>query len=173
MEKKALLIIDVQVGMFDEDNPVYQGQQLLHNIKKLISDARVMNIPIFFIQHTEGAGEQLEYGTNAWEIHSDLSPLAHDTVIQKTTPDSFFNTQLEKELNKRSINHLVLTGIQSDLCVDTTTRRAFSMNYNITLASDAHSTWGAGELTAPQIIQHHNQVLYWFANIKKTSEIKF
>ncbi|HLO10663.1 MAG TPA: cysteine hydrolase family protein [Pseudoneobacillus sp.] len=173
MEKKALLIIDVQVGMFLNDNPVHNGKQLLNNIKYLIAKARATNTPIFYIQHNEPAGEQLEFGSSEWEIHPELSPTEIDVTIHKSTPDSFFNTLLDEELKKRSINHLVLTGIQSDLCVDTTTRRAFSMNYEVTLATDSHSTWGSGELTAQQIIHHHNQVLYWFANTKKTSDIEF
>jgi nicotinamidase-related amidase len=173
MEKTALLIIDVQVGMFLEENPVHNGKQLLENIKNLITKAREVNTPIFFIQHSEPAGEQLEYGTKEWEIHPDISPMESDIVLQKTTPDSFYNTILEEELKKRFINHLVITGIQTDLCVDTTTRRAFSMGYGITLVADGHSTWGSGELSAQQIIHHHNQVLHWFAKTKDTHTIEF
>lgn len=173
MEKTALLIIDVQVGMFLEENPVHNGNQLLGNINQLITKARAANAPIFYIQHTEPAGEQLEFGSKEWEIHPDISPSSKDIIIQKATPDSFYNTVLEEELKNQSITHLVITGIQTDLCVDTTTRRAFSMNYGITLATDGHSTWGSGELSAQQIIHHHNQVLYWFAKTNKTNEIEF
>jgi nicotinamidase-related amidase len=173
MEKTALLIIDVQVGMFVDDFPVHNGTQLLENIKQLVSKARTTNTQIFFIQHNEPAGQQLEYGSKDWEIHPELSPSEIDIVIHKTTPDSFYKTPLEEELKKHSINQLVLTGIQTDLCVDTTTRRAFSKDYKLTLVSDAHSTFDSDELNAKQIINHHNQVLSFFANTKKTSEIEF
>jgi nicotinamidase-related amidase len=173
MEKIALLIIDVQVGMFLEENPVHNGNLLLENINELINKARAANVPIFYIQHTEPAGQQLELGSKEWQIHPYISPIESDIVIQKTTPDSFHHTVLEEELKKRSITSLVLTGIQSDLCVDTTTRRAFSLDYGITLVTDGHSTWGSGELSAQQIIDHHNQVLYWFAKTKKTNEMEF
>jgi nicotinamidase-related amidase len=173
MENKALLIIDVQVGMFLDEFPVYHGEQLLNNIKQLIAKARTTNTPIFYIQHTEEVGEQLEFGTKEWEIHPELSVTVNDIVLQKTTPDSFFNTELDAELKKRSINHLVLTGIQTDLCVDTTTRRAFSLDYKLTLAIDAHSTFDSGDLSAQQIINHHNQVLGWFANTQKANAIEF
>jgi nicotinamidase-related amidase len=173
MANTALLIIDVQVGMFIDDFPVHQGTQLLENIKQLISKARATNTPIFFIQHNEPAGRQLEYGSKDWEIHPEISPTEIDIIIHKTTPDSFYNTPLEEELKKQSIKQLVLTGIQTDLCVDTTTRRAFSNNYELTLVSDAHSTFDSDELNAQQIINHHNQVLSFFANTMKTSEIEF
>lgn len=173
MKKEALLIIDVQVGMFIDDYPVHNGMQLLENIKLLISKARATSTPIFYIQHNEPVGQQLEFGSKDWEVHPELSPLENDIIIHKNTPDSFFNTPLEEELKKHSIHQLVLTGIQTDLCVDTTTRRAFSMNYELTLVSDAHSTFDSGNLNAQQIIDHHNQVLSFFANTKKTSEIEF
>ncbi|WP_342538358.1 cysteine hydrolase family protein [Sporosarcina sp. FSL K6-1540] len=173
MDKKALLIIDVQVGMFSDENPVYHGEKLLKNLKQLLFKARATNTPIFYIQHNSPVGKPLEHGTNGWKIHPDLSPTEIDILIQKTTPDSFFNTNLDKELKKQEIKHLIITGIQSEVCVDTTTRRAFSMKYEVTLVTDSHSTWGSEELTAQQIINHHNQVLSWFANTNETSEVEF
>lgn len=140
MEKKALLIIDVQVGMFPDENPVYNGEILLNNLKQLIFKARATNTPIFYIQHNDPVGHPLESGTKGWFIHPEISPTEMDILIQKNTPDSFFNTNLDDELKKREINHVILTGIQSEVCVDTTTRRAFSMGYNVILATDSHST---------------------------------
>jgi len=67
----------------------------------------------------------------------------------------------------------VLAGIQSEICVDTTCRRAFSMNYKVTLAGDSHSTWDSKNLKAQQIIDHHNQVLRWFAEVKEARSIEF
>jgi nicotinamidase-related amidase len=59
------------------------------------------------------------------------------------------------------------------VCVDTTCRRAFSLGYKVTLAQDAHSTWKTDHPTASQIIEHHNRVLRWFANLKDSSKISF
>ncbi|MBD8498572.1 cysteine hydrolase family protein [Paenibacillus arenosi] len=167
----ALLIIDVQQGMFTEDNPVYKGKQLLTNIEQLIIYFRSQHLPIYYIQHTEPAGREFEKGSPAWMIHPQIAPTASDIVIEKTTPDSFHHTELHQELKKSNIEHLLLTGIQSDVCVDTTCRRAFSLGYKSTLVIDAHSTWGSSELTAQQIINHHNQVLRWFAKTNETKDI--
>ncbi|EDL66623.1 isochorismatase family protein [Bacillus sp. SG-1] len=101
----------------------------------------------------------MEYGTEGWELHWDLTPRPEDTIIQKTTPDSFLETDLEKELKKKRIKHLHFAGIQSEVCVDTTCRRAFSLGYEVTLISDAHSTWDWHQMNAQQIIDHHNNVL--------------
>ena len=115
----------------------------------------------------------MENGTFGWEIHPEIAPADDDIIIQKTTPDSFHKTDFEEQLQKQGIEHLVLTGIQTDICVDTTCRRAFSMGYDVTLVEDAHSTWNCGNLSAQQIIDHHNAVLKWFARSRKTSEIEF
>lgn len=173
MKKKALVVIDVQNAMFMEEDPVYQGEVLIQNIKDLLEKARTCGTSIFFIQHNEGEGQPLENGTFGWEIHPELAPGEQDTIIQKKTPDSFQNTDFQEQLQNQMIEHLVLTGIQTDICVDTTCRRAFSMGYDVTLVVDAHSTWDSGSLSAQQVIDHHNGVLRWFASTSKTSEIQF
>ncbi|MFO1441982.1 cysteine hydrolase [Bacillus sp. Bva_UNVM-123] len=171
--KKALLIIDVQNGMFQEGNVVYKGDRLLRSLKDLIAQARSMDTPIFYIQHNAPTGKPLEFGTKGWEIHPEITPNIQDVIIQKTTPDSFFNTSLDDELKKQGIEHLVIAGIQTEACVDTTCRRAFSMEYKVTLVSDTHSTWDSQDITAQQIINHHNGVLRWFADVYPSKEITF
>jgi nicotinamidase-related amidase len=167
----ALLIIDVQAGMFSENDPVYKGNSLLERIQLLIAKARSSNIPIFYVQHNEGPGTPLEHGTPGWEIHSSNYPMEEDIIIQKYTPDSFHETNLQQELDSKGIRHLIMSGIQSEVCVNTTCRRAFSLGYKVTLAQDTHSTWNTDHLTASQIIEHHNGVLRWFANVKESSQI--
>lgn len=173
MTKKALLIIDVQNDMFQQGSVVHNGDELLQNINSLITQARSTNTPVFYIQHNEQVGEPLENGTYGWQIHSDISPLDGDVIIQKTTPDSFFKTTLDEELRKQGVEHLYLSGIQTEICVDTTCRSAFSKGYKVTLVSDSHSTWNSKELTAEQIIGHHNNTLRWFADIEPSGEVKF
>ncbi|WP_214483951.1 cysteine hydrolase family protein [Bacillus sp. SM2101] len=173
MNNSALLIIDVQNGMFSQKDPVYKASYLLNTLKQLILRARSKSVPIIYIQHNGREGHPLELGTHGWEIHSAIKPMATDEIIQKTTPDSFFHTSLAEKLAENKINHLVIAGIQSDICVDTTCRRAFSMGFDITLVSDGHSTWGSNGLTAQQIIDHHNGVLQWFAKIASVKEIHF
>ncbi|MCI1773026.1 MAG: cysteine hydrolase [Paenibacillus lautus] len=168
MKKSALLVIDVQNEMFQVHDPVYEGDRLLHNLKQLIAKARSGGIPVIYIQHND---EGLKAGSEAWKINPEITPAMSDTVIQKTRPDSFYRTTLEEELKGRGIEHVILAGMQSELCVDTTCRRASSLGYDVTLVSDAHSTWNNSALTAQQIIDHVNATLRWFADIKTTEEI--
>lgn len=169
----ALLVIDVQVGMFPEADPVYDGEGLLKRIHTLITKARACSIPVIYVQHNEGEGEPLETNSPAWHIHPMIAPLAGDIVIEKHTPDSFHETTLQQQLNTLGIHHLVLTGIQTDLCVDATCRRASQLEYEVTVVQDAHSTWGQGDQSAAQIIEHYNKQFQSFAKILESSSIEF
>ncbi|MGZ3599456.1 MAG: cysteine hydrolase family protein [Ktedonobacterales bacterium] len=169
----AVLVVDVQVGMFDESDPVYNGEALLDRISYVLDAARRAGLPIIYIQHrSDREGHPLKYGTDGWHIHPTIAPHQGDPIVAKTMPDSYYETRLCDELTARGIKRLIIAGIQTDLCVDTTTRRAVSEGYDVTLVSDAHSTWNSGDLTAAQIIAHHNNILSdWFATVKPASEI--
>ncbi len=174
MTKQALLIIDVQNGMFNPEAPVYNHEALLRNLRTLIDGAHSHNTPVIYVQHGGSDDSPLAVGTRGWEIHPTIAPQPNELVVQKRTPDSFHETTLRTELDALGVENLIIAGIQSDYCVDTTTRRAFSEGYEITLVGDSHSTWGDGGLTAEQIIDHHNRVLGdWFATVKKTDEVLF
>ena len=174
-KQTALLIVDVQVGMFESAiiPPVHGGNELLIRIASLISKARAAELPIFFMQHNGGKGHPLEAGTAGWTIHPAVAPAERDVVIQKLTSDSFKDTPLQHQLQTLEAGRLIVAGIQTEFCVDTTCRRAFSLGYDVTLVSDAHSTWDTDVLSADQIIAHHNKTLGGtFVTLKKESEIQ-
>lgn len=154
----ALLIVDVQEFLIEH---AFQGHALVERIEKLLTRARALQIPAFFIQHCESEGE-FEIGTPTWQIHHAIPPKDQETVIQKFACDSFFDTPLRDELETREINHLVIVGLQTEYCIDTTSRRAISFGYDVTLVKDCHSTLDGQVLKAEQIIAHHNSVLHGF-----------
>ena len=82
-----------------------------------------------------------------------------DIYIRKTTPDSFHNTDLLAVLQARGITRLVICGLQSEYCVDTSTRRALALGYPVILVADGHTTMDNSVLTASQISAHHNETL--------------
>lgn len=171
----ALLVIDVQVGMFEgPEGPVYDAERVLEKIAGLIHGAREAGTPVIYVQHSEDSGGILERGTPLWEIHPDIAPLPDETIVEKRTPDSFHDTTLQRELNSRELNRLVLTGAQTECCVDATCRRAFSPGYDVILVEDAHNTWDTEHVSAEQLIAHHNQVLGgWFSDAVEAGAIDF
>jgi len=174
----ALLIVDVQVGLVELMSPEVQ-RSVLPRINTMLTKARVSGIPVIHIQHDGLKGHPLETNTRGWEIHPLLKPADGEPVIRKRESDSFFETALQRELEKRGITHLIIAGGMTEYCVDTTCRRATSLGYDVTLASDAHLTRDNGVLTAANIIAHHNLVLDALGagdhvvRVKPTDEIVF
>lgn len=172
MSDVALLVIDVQMFGFGDDSPVYASESLLDNIGDLIARARAAGVPVIYVQHCGAAGASDEPGAPAWEIHPAIAPAEGEPVVQKRHPDAFQETTLQAELESRNIKCLVVAGMQTEYCVDTTCRRAYSLGYNVVLAKDAHSTWDTEHLTAAQVIAHHNATLGgWFVTLKATRDI--
>jgi len=172
----ALLVIDVQMGMFDgrRISPVPGGELLLERIGRLIARARSAKVPVIYVQHCGDHGHPLEPGTPGWKIHHAIAPGPGDMVVQKATPDSFHETDLQDKLEALGVKKLVVAGLQTEYCIDTTCRRAFSLGYDVTLAGDGHGTWSTKLLNADQIISHHNSVLgNWFVTLRSADEIEF
>lgn len=170
----ALLIIDLQVCNFEGSTPVYGSSDLLSRVSRLIARARAVGAPVVYVQHCGPQGTVDQPGMPGWDIHPAVAPLEDDAVIQKRHPDAFQDTDLQRALESRGIKRLILTGIQTQYCVDTTCRRAYSLGYDVTLVKDAHSTWDTDHLTALQVIAHHNDVLGgWFAALKAASQVEF
>jgi len=167
----ALLVIDVQMFGFDKANLVYESDQLISKIGILTTQARAAKVPVIYVQHSEP--EEL-VGTALWEIHPAIAPDTDELIIQKQHPDSFQDTNLQRELEAIGVKKLTIAGLQTEYCIDTTCRRAYSLGYKVTLVKDAHSTWNTDSLTAEQIIAHHNNVLSsWFVELKAADEITF
>ena len=157
----ALLVIDVQLGMFGSPQlpPVHDPDKLLSVLAGVIARAREAGVRTIYVQHCGGKESPLQEGTPPWQIHPAIQPRNGELVIKKRFSDSFQQTDLHKVLQADSIGRLFMVGIQTDFCVDTTCRRAFSLGYAVVLVEDGHSTWGNGVLTAEQIIAHHNRTL--------------
>lgn len=164
--KTALLVVDVQTGFIDGNPCVYQAQDVLARIGDLIAKARAANVPVVYIQHNSAP----EYDG---PIHPAIEPQPGEPVILKYRPDSFYETNLQAELDARDIDKLILMGFQTEFCIDTTCRRASSLDYDITLVQDAHSTFDGTALNAAQIIAHHSAVLAEFATVKNADQIRF
>lgn len=156
----ALVVIDVQVGMFEEpEGPFSEPDTVLKNILNLVEGARTAGVDVVFVQHCEVDGGIFVPGTRLFDLHPDLNPTDGEPVVGKWTPDSFHETDLKEILDARGVEGLILCGMQTEFCVDTTCRRAFSLGYEVTLASDAHGTSDKEGLSADRIISHHNEVL--------------
>lgn len=156
---QALLIIDVQEALCSGDDECYDIPRLLTIINSLSARARkAADTIVVLVQHEE-EGSSLQRGSRGWQLARKLVIAKEDVLVGKDTPDSFHNTRLLEVLQEHKVDRLVICGLQSDYCIDTTTRRALSLGYGVQLVEDGHSTEDNGVLTAAQIIAHHNVTL--------------
>jgi nicotinamidase-related amidase len=156
--KTALLIIDVQQGLCEGVHGAFEWQQVIEQINKTSEKARIVGAVVVFVQHESKSG-YLEFGTDAWQLAQGLNITQSDIRIRKTTPDSFHHTELEHVLKQHAVTDLVICGMHSEFCVDTTTRRALALGYPVVLVADAHTTEDKEHLSAVQIIRHQNATL--------------
>lgn len=154
----ALLIIDVQQGLCEGANRAFEAERIIQTINLVSKNARAADAPVIFIQHESKSGA-LQYGTQGWQLARGLQVEPGDYKIRKTTPDAFHRTDLEDLLRRQGITTLVICGMHTEFCVDTTTRRALALGFPVILVEDAHTTEDKEHLSAVQIIRHHNATL--------------
>jgi nicotinamidase-related amidase len=156
---KALIVIDVQQGLFQADPAPAFAAEVIERINTLTARARAENVPVIFVQYELASGEFLVRGSESWKVDHRLATADTDHYISKTTPDSFLRTDLQPLLQQANISHLVVCGYATEFCVDTTIRRGAGLGYEITLVSDAHTTQSKAHADAAQIIAHHTATL--------------
>jgi nicotinamidase-related amidase len=155
--KSALLVIDVQHLLCNGDEAAYDIDRVIQRINGVAARARAAGAPVFLIQHEDSG--VLRHGSDAWQLDARLSVQPDDIRLRKTACDSFHHTELQALLRARDVEQLVVCGLQSEYCVDTTVRRALALGYPVVLVSDAHSTIDNGVLSAAQIAAHHTKTL--------------
>lgn len=143
MENTALLIIDVQNDYFKEGNMTLPGaEEAGKKAQQVLEYFRKNNLPVVHIQHiatNEGATFFLP-NTKGAEINALVSPKGDEKVIVKHFPNSFRDTDLLEHLKSKGIKNLVITGMMTDVCVESTTRAAFDFGFSNIIIGDATAT---------------------------------
>lgn len=156
----ALLIIDMQAGLFDGPEKPYARERLLDTINQLIQRARSANAPIFVARHTGPAGSPIAQGSPFWQLWPALDvDESRDHLFNKTRPSCFLGTDLEQQLKAAQVNELVIVGMKTQFCIDTTCRVAVERGFSVVLPEDGHTCMDTPALPAKAIIDHHNATL--------------
>jgi nicotinamidase-related amidase len=109
---------------------------------------------VFYVQHANESW--LAPGSDGWQLHAGLRPLAIDGAIQKRHGSAFQGTDLGKELAARAISRLVVTGLVTHGCVKATCLDAVKLGYGVILVKDGHSNF---HKKAADVIAEWNQKL--------------
>ena len=155
----ALLIIDMQQGLFRGPVSPCSADAVLANIRLLIANARHAQVPIFFARHVGPDDSPFSAQGPLTQLIPELDVKEQDVVFTKRYPSCFRDTELLRELNQRGIKQLVIAGMKTEFCVDTTSRAAPELGFRTVLISDAHTTMDNAHLSATDIIAHHNSTL--------------
>jgi nicotinamidase-related amidase len=152
----------------------HEGEATVARIAGLIARARAANAPIFFVQHDGGPDDAFHPGKPGFDMHPAIAPRAGDDITVKRFSSAFHATDVDAKLKRAAIEHLVVTGMQSEYCVDSAMRSAYERGYRLTLASDAHSTFDTRAAKAPTIIAIQNDTMQGsFAEVMPAAQLVF
>ena len=115
MSKQALLVVDMQQGLFF--TPRHDADGLVSRINDLTARLRANGSPIVFIQHCGPAGDDLHPSQPGFALHGDLSVEPDDAIITKASCDAFLNTKLAATLAELEVEEVIVTGCVTDFCV--------------------------------------------------------
>lgn len=159
----ALIVVDVQNDYFPEGKmELVNSTDAGENIKRIIERFRQTNKTIIHIQHLAIRPNASFFipGTPGAEINQCAQPLAGEPVLVKNYPNSFRGTALDQILKEQKIDQLVIVGMMTHMCIDTTTRAAFDLGYNCIVIGDCCATrnlsYNHKQIDAPDV---HNAFL--------------
>ncbi len=150
-EKSALLVIDMQKFFLDPSSPTFTcgGLAILPTLKSLIQTFREVRRPVIYTCHVHHP-DRIDAGIMEWwwegmcvegsaesKVHDEIAPLPNEKVIFKHRYSAFYNTDLETVLRCLKIEDLVLTGVMTNMCCESTARDAYYRDYRVFFLADA------------------------------------
>ena len=148
-DRSALLVIDMQRFFMDESSHAFvtDAPLVAENIRKLVESYRSRGLPVIFTRHAllddEPPGimgtwwsDNLRTSDPQSEIVDGLLPLPDEQVVRKTRYSAFLGTDLEHLLRSKGIERLLITGVMTHLCCESTARDAFMRDFEVFFVID-------------------------------------
>lgn len=154
----AVFVVDVQDAAVARGP--YRGDLVLTNVARLIGACRTAGVEVIHVQHDGEPGSEFEPGSQRWEILAAVRPDTGEKIVCKRFNSAFRETDLRSYLDVRGIRTLILVGIQTEYCIDTTCRVAFENGFAVLVPEMTNTMFDNGELTASQIYDYHNRRIF-------------
>lgn len=141
----ALLVIDAQESFRQQpdDWAAMANPAVLENIGRLVDHSRAEDEEVVRVTHAEpGTGGVFDPASGFVEVVSDLEPHSTELHVTKSTISAFASTDLQQQLEQRGIRHLVICGIRTEQCCETTARVASDLGFDVDFVTDATTTSG-------------------------------
>ena len=158
MKEIALLVVDVQRALLRE-NP-YDCAEFMNRVELLIETARARDVEVIYVRHDGGLGDPLAKGTEGFEIAESIFPRPGEKVFDKRFPSAFRETGLKEYLDSRAINQLMIVGMQTEYCIDATTKAAFERGYRAIIPAGATTTFDNKILRGVQIVRFYENYIW-------------
>jgi len=170
MSKSVLLVVDVQTALIKE-HP-YNEDKVIDNIKELISAARANGKEVLYVRHDDGKGSDLEYGTEGWQVYAKIAPNKDEKVFDKKYNSAFLKTGLKDYLDSKGIDTIILVGLQTEYCIDTTCKSAFEYGHKIIIPEETNTTFDNEYLSGEKLYEFYNYKIWdkRFANVLSVEE---
>jgi len=155
----ALLILDMQVGLFHGPDKPWAGDALLNTLNGLLIKARQAGAPIFLARHVGPPGSPMACESPLTQLVPELVLDGVEVIFEKSRPNAFVMTDLANRLKACGAEGVVITGMKTQYCVDSTCRAARDLGFNAVLIADGHTCADTPSLAAEAIVAHHNATL--------------
>lgn len=173
-----LLIIDVQQAFHDSSWGNRNNPQCEENIARLIETWEEQDQPIFYVQHVTQVPTSLFYFKKDGHLFQDfIQPREQDIILTKQVNSAFIGTDLQERLESLGAKRIVITGLITNHCVETTARMAGNLGFNPIVVSDATATFDRQSISGtwiPAEVIHDVSLASLneeFASILTTSEV--
>ncbi len=148
---RALIVIDVQESF--RQQPLWaaiSNPGIVERVQRLVGQARSGADLVIWVLHTEpGTGTVFDPASGHVRLMEGLTPAAGEPLITKTSHNAFTTTNLQQLLTARAIRDLVICGIRTEQCCETTARVASDLGYEVTFVIDATATSPIAHREAP------------------------
>jgi nicotinamidase-related amidase len=137
---RALLLIDIQRDYFPGGrHPLVGSDRAANAAASVLGAFRAGSEPVVHVQHSwdEPDAVYLKPGTPGFEHDDRVAPAKDEQVVIKQAPNAFVGTDLEQRLRSDGIDHLVVAGMMTSMCVDATVRAAVDLGFAVTVVGDA------------------------------------
>ncbi|HEM5042357.1 cysteine hydrolase family protein [Streptococcus suis] len=151
--KTALIVIDIQ-NLLVKEKP-YAIEERLALWQDSLAQARQAGLEVIHVRHHD---QELVKGTADWEIHSIVAPLASEKIFDKTFNSAFKETGLHAYLQEKGIEQLIIMGMATNFCIDTTIKVAFEYGYQLAIIKDGTTTGFTGNLSPKDLIDQYQMI---------------
>lgn len=165
--KRALIVIDVQESFRQRPNwAEVSNPDVVGQVNRLVDMTRDAGDLVVWVLHSEpGTGDVFDPALGHVRLIDGLKPLDDEPILTKTAHNAFTTTNLQQTLTQRGVRELLISGIRTEQCCETTTRVGSDLGFDMTFVTDATATmpmehWRTGKvLGVDEIIERTEYVL--------------